>query len=93
MKQRLLMGAPVLLKIAAPKKEAPSAMYLKLVESAIDEACKFAERDGRSFDDMDSDSQEFMVDTYKLFNWFFHWTKKAPVKWARLYQMFEFYGE
>ena len=85
----LLMSAPVLLKIAAPKKEPPALIFLKLAESAIDEACKYAERDGNALCNMDEAMQEYMLDTYNLFNWYFHWTKKAPAKWARLYQLFE----
>lgn len=89
MKQRMLMGAPVLLKIAAPKQEPPALIYLKLTESAIDEACKYAERDNRSLSEMDEAMQDYMIDTYNLLKWYFHWTKNAPVKWARLYQLFE----
>lgn len=89
MKQRLLMGAPVLMKIAAPKKEAPSALYLKLTETALDEACEYIRRDDKSFTQMDEVAQDYMIDAYNLFNWYFHWTKKAPAKWQRLYQLFE----
>ncbi len=89
MKQCLLMGAPVLLKIAAPKKEPPAPIYLKLVEAGIDEACKYAERDGNAFSDMEPALQDYMIDTYNLLKWYFHWTKNAPAKWARLYQIFE----
>ena len=87
---KCLMGAPVLLKIAAKKSEPPHMIFLRLAQQSFDDAEKWL-RAGEvfDFDELDEATQDFMIDTYKLKKWYVQFDKWDSKRWSALTKLFE----
>jgi len=93
MRQKRLIGAPVLLKIAAQKSEPPAQRFLELAANELDYAAFLATFNKvtiENFETFDEETQNYFVDCYKLWQWFLFWSAvEPPAKWQVLKNLFD----